>query len=152
MSLTQAVVGMVKDMGQATADDLYAELKEEGYTRHQVIKALQNAGAHGYLEGAGHVPRRGIGAGMGSACTTYRVNPEWRAPVRTVARRAKLTPQEVSSVRASDEPTRVLAVRFGVTVSQINRIRAGQAWQSHAVQPKVWAPRVSSVWQLGAMA
>lgn len=55
----------------ATADDLYPMF--EGYTRQQVIKALQNAKTLGWLESDGHQPRRGKGAGSGGVCTTYRV-------------------------------------------------------------------------------
>jgi hypothetical protein len=54
----------------------------------------------------------------------------------------KLTLQIAREIRASDEPSKVLAERHGVNVSLINRIRRGKVW-AEAVQG-------SSVWSLAA--
>jgi len=72
MSLTQEVVEMVNLKGWATADDLYAVLRGDGYTRQQVIKALQNARYRKLLVCDGHEPRRGEWEKRGSVCGTYR--------------------------------------------------------------------------------
>lgn len=154
MSLIQTVVAMVEEEGQATADDLFSILKDEGKTREQVIRALQNARASGFLLSSGREPRRGKGAGCGTECTTYRINhdrPEV-IPNREAQRRAKLNEDAVASIRASQDKSRDLAMRFGVTPSQINRIRSGAQWVQPAAPWRPVMPRVSSVWQLGGMA
>jgi hypothetical protein len=70
MSLTSRLVAMVNERGCATADDLLPECK--GYTRAQVLKALQNAKTTGQIDSDGHVPIRGESGRRGSVCTTYR--------------------------------------------------------------------------------
>ena len=42
--------------------------------------------------------------------------------------KAKLWDEEVLAIRASGEPTEVLARRYGVTDSTVRKIRAGTAW------------------------
>ena len=83
MSLTQAVIDLVAERGRATVDDLCAELAEEGYTRHQVKRSLQNARFRGLL-----TCTRGKGLGKGSEPGTYEVKvvqAPVSAPIRPVA-------------------------------------------------------------------
>lgn len=65
-------------------------------------------------------------------------NLSWKTPAEnqadkirhgTLRPRAKLTIEQVREIRASPEPTRVLAERFGVGKSAIRRIRSGRTWQ-----------------------
>lgn len=42
---------------------------------------------------------------------------------------AKLTWDQVNAIRASEEPSKVLATRFGVTNDNINRIRRNDTWK-----------------------
>ena len=87
MSLTQTVADMVSERGAATVDDLLPELAEEGYTREQVIKALQNAKHRGLLEN-----RRGKGLGPGSMPSTYtpKRTPKQRAAAPSIGRVASV--------------------------------------------------------------
>lgn len=43
---------------------------------------------------------------------------------------AKLTEQQVRKIRASDDATRILAQRYGVHRTTIQRIRSGEKWSS----------------------
>lgn len=43
---------------------------------------------------------------------------------------AKLTETAVAEIRASREPARLVAPRFGVTIETIRRVRRGEAWGS----------------------
>lgn len=59
----------------------------------------------------------------------------WRFPPRRVGEtngRARLTWLAVREIRASAEPTAVLAVRFGVSNGAIAHIRAGRTWREAA--------------------
>lgn len=42
--------------------------------------------------------------------------------------KAKLTYDQIRSIRSSDEPTKVLAARYGVTRNTVARARTGQSW------------------------
>jgi hypothetical protein len=68
MSLTQTVIAMVRARSRASVDDL---LPIEGYTRAQVLVALQNARTQGWLDCEGHAPRRGTRSGRGSVASIY---------------------------------------------------------------------------------
>jgi HNH endonuclease len=49
--------------------------------------------------------------------------------VGTANGRAKLTEADVLAIRASDEPSRVIAPRFGLTHSNIRHIRNRKSWR-----------------------
>jgi hypothetical protein len=64
------------------------------------------------------------------------VAPERRACDRCLARRpwnsqnaAKLAPHEVEAIRNSTGPQRIVAERYGVSQSEISRIRSGSTWR-----------------------
>ena len=44
--------------------------------------------------------------------------------------RTKLTTEAVRAIRSSTERQRVLAQRYGVSQSQISRVRAGRCWRA----------------------
>ena len=52
-----------------------------------------------------------------------------RAASTPVAQKARLTPAEAEQVRVSTAPATELALVLGVTVRQVQRIRAGRAWK-----------------------
>lgn len=83
-SLTATVAQMVKDRGEASVDHLMPELP--GFTRRQVIGALQNAAQRELIESCG---KSGLPA-PGKRPALYRV--------RTAPKKAKPTPTRVSSV------------------------------------------------------
>ncbi len=79
MGITSKVAEMVRERGSATADDLFPLLQPEGYTRQQIIKALQNGRMTKLLACDGHTPKRG-NVGGGSQCAVYRplgTSPQW---------------------------------------------------------------------------
>ena len=78
-SRTQTVIALVKERGQASADDLCPLMPD--CTREQVLKALENAKDQGWLDCAGHVARKGKGVGRGSRASTYTAREE-RRPVK----------------------------------------------------------------------
>lgn len=79
MSLTQTVIDMVEERGSATENHLLPKLAEEGYTRAQVRKALQNARFRGLLD-----VRKGKGLGKGSEPGTYTLAKPAAAPCHSV--------------------------------------------------------------------
>lgn len=51
----------------------------------------------------------------------------------------KLNEQKAGEIRASDEPTKVLSERYGISTSLVNKIRAGRAWVPEATRTSPWA-------------
>ena len=45
----------------------------------------------------------------------------------------KLTSEQAQEVRESDDPRAVVAERYGITASHVNRIRRGECWQRRLV-------------------
>jgi hypothetical protein len=70
MSLASSVMTLMRRLECATVDDLCPHLP--GYTRDQVMTAMQNARVLGLLTCEGHQPRRSAGGGRGSVPSTYR--------------------------------------------------------------------------------
>lgn len=74
--------------------------------------------------------------------TTVSVIVQGRAPCSdraqkiALARRAqsKLTDEVVQQIRAGDEPARVLAQRYGVSLSRVYAIRRGDSWKEYGSQ------------------
>lgn len=75
---------------------------------------------------------RRIMADMNSATNTLRVKRIAEAKRRTDA---KLSQDDVSQIRASDEKHEDLAARYGVSKSLIGRIRRGQMWKTFSASP-----------------
>lgn len=86
-------------------------------------------------------PGKQLARELGVSATTVqraRVGAGWRhvsvAPQVGGVRRgerstsAKLTDADVAAIMASDEPSRLLGARFGVSPSNIDRIRRGEQW------------------------
>jgi hypothetical protein len=75
---------------------------------------------------------RRIMADMNSATNTLRIKR-----IADVKRRtdAKLSLDDVSQIRASDEKHEDLAARYGVSKSLIGRIRRGEMWRTFSVSP-----------------
>ena len=70
MSAIQTVTALIEELGCGTVDDLMPEM--EGYTRTQVIAALQNAANAGLITCDGYAgARKGHGA-RGALPSTYR--------------------------------------------------------------------------------
>jgi predicted enzyme involved in methoxymalonyl-ACP biosynthesis len=70
MSAIQTVTALIEEIGAGTVDDILADM--EGYTRRQVIKALDNAAYAGLITCDGYAgARKGPGA-RGSLPATYR--------------------------------------------------------------------------------
>jgi hypothetical protein len=86
MSLVEQVIDLVERRGAATVDDLLPELS--GYTRTQVISALNWARQTGRLSCDGLGPRRGRKGG-GSNPGTYRAVP--RPRINSVFALAQMT-------------------------------------------------------------
>jgi hypothetical protein len=62
------------------------------------------------------------------------INPDHLEPVSQAencrrGRNTKLTAAEVKDIRAAKETQRVIARRYGISQSQVSRIRAGLAWR-----------------------
>jgi hypothetical protein len=70
MSLTMLVIDMVKERGErgATSDELYVELREDGYTLAQIRKAMQGASYAKRLRG---VRGKALGSHRGSEPARY---------------------------------------------------------------------------------
>lgn len=49
--------------------------------------------------------------------------------------RAKLTETQVQGIRASREPQKIIAYRYGISVPQVSLIRNGRVWR-HLHQPR----------------
>ena len=75
---------------------------------------------------------RRIMADMNTATNTLRIKR-----IADVKRRtdAKLSLDDVSQIRASDEKHEDLAARYGVSKSLIGRIRRGQMWKTFSASP-----------------
>lgn len=75
---------------------------------------------------------RRIMADMNTATNTLRIKR-----IAEVRRRtdAKLSLDDVSQIRASDEKHEDLAARYGVSKSLIGRIRRGQMWKTFSASP-----------------
>ena len=75
---------------------------------------------------------RRIMADMNAATNTLRIKR-----IADVKRRtdAKLSLDDVSQIRASDEKHEDLAARYGVSKSLIGRIRRGQMWKTFSASP-----------------
>jgi hypothetical protein len=43
---------------------------------------------------------------------------------------ARLRASDIEAIRASDEPTRVMVARYGISPSHVRRVRRGKAWAS----------------------
>jgi hypothetical protein len=71
VSLISRVTDLIVDLGGATVDELLPYL--EGYTRQQVIQAMQNAASNGLA----HIkaPANRLGGGRGSAPSRYFPGP-----------------------------------------------------------------------------
>jgi hypothetical protein len=66
MSLIQLAADLIRERGHGTVDDILPEM--DGYSRDQVIKALNNATQYGLISCDGRGPRR-KGAGIGKSTT-----------------------------------------------------------------------------------
>lgn len=75
---------------------------------------------------------RRIMADMNAATNTLRIKR-----IAEVRRRtdAKLSLDDVSQIRASDEKHEDLAARYGVSKSLIGRIRRGEVWRTFSASP-----------------
>lgn len=58
-----------------------------------------------------------------------REHSEWQAAQDCWLVNPKLTPADVAAIRASQEPTKVLAARYGIHRSHVNRVRRGLKWK-----------------------
>lgn len=68
-------------------------------------------------------------------------NPLRIAMLREAARKrphVKLDEQKASEIRLSVEPTRVLSERYGISMSLVNKVRAGVAWVPAETQHSPW--------------
>ncbi len=99
MTLVIRVCHLVAEHNEATADDLYPLLANEGFTRKQVIRALQNGRNKKYLLCDGPVGRQGTPKG-GMACGTYRPNPAQQLPRNRMLHRvsSNATPKPFSNL------------------------------------------------------
>lgn len=61
------------------------------------------------------------------------------AQARRAASRVGMTAERAADIRASDEPLRVLAARYGISPSFASLIRLGKAWGPLAVGASVFA-------------
>ena len=75
---------------------------------------------------------RRIMADMNTATNTLRIKRIAEVKRRTDA---KLSLDDVSQIRASDEKHEDLAARYGVSKSLIGRIRRGQMWKTFSASP-----------------
>lgn len=75
---------------------------------------------------------RRIMADMNAATNTLRIKRIAEVKRRTDA---KLSLDDVSQIRASDEKHEDLAARYGVSKSLIGRIRRGQMWKTFSASP-----------------
>ena len=75
---------------------------------------------------------RRIMADMNTATNTLRIKRIAEVKRRTDA---KLSLDDVSHIRASDEKHEDLAARYGVSNSSIGRIRRGQMWKTFSASP-----------------
>jgi hypothetical protein len=116
----------------------YGHLIYEG--RHQLVSRLVCAHGHGPAPSGGMYAAHSCGNGHLGCCNKRHLR--WATPTEnsgdTVTHgtrvngerlhSAKLTDETVRAIRASNEPQKVLAKRYGVTQSNISFIRSGKTW------------------------
>jgi len=73
MSLIQVVVALIEEAGSASADDILPDC--EGYTRQQVLAAIQNAAQLGHIVKVGKA-----GTGLGNGLGIYEPAPKPPGP------------------------------------------------------------------------
>jgi len=73
MSLIQVVVALIEEAGRATADDILEDC--EGYSRTQVLAAIQNAAQLGHIRKIGKA-----GTGLGNGLGIYEPVPKPAGP------------------------------------------------------------------------
>lgn len=84
-----------------------------------------------YEQAHGPVPE---GMQLDHLCNRTCVNPAHLEPVTGAenvrrGKNAKLTADDVRAIRGSDEPTSVIARRYGLATSTVRRVRAGKTWR-----------------------
>ena len=125
---------VVTSTGYTTPCHLWqgAKTREGGYGQMRVAGRLELAHRVAYQLRYGLIP--------GDKCLDHLcrrtgcVNPEHLEPVTNAencrrGRNTKLTIRQVAAIRASDDTQHVLARRFGISQSQISRIKAHHSWR-----------------------
>lgn len=106
---------------------------ELGYARERCGDTVGYAHRHAYERAHGPIPE---GMSIDHLCRIRScVNPAHLEPATQAenvqrGRLAKLSLEGVRAIRASTEPQRLLARRYGVSQGQISRIRTGVSWRA----------------------
>jgi hypothetical protein len=79
MSLMRRVAAVIDDLGSANVDQVLPYF--DGYTRKQILCAMQNAAEEGLIHSKGRIPRRG-GPRNGSMPAPYYPGPSARVAAR----------------------------------------------------------------------
>jgi hypothetical protein len=103
----------------------------DGYGRVRVGKKQVMAHCVYFEERYGPIPQ---GTELDHLCRVRAcVNPDHLEPVSHAencrrGRRTKLTAEAAADIRASDQPQRVLARKYGITQGHVSRIKSGHSW------------------------